>query len=83
MTNEQRWMAYIGLSHMYLYCDTLAEQLAKNESYSEDQQKNKLEHKGRKFVKFILKEQIDFKNKNMFEQIEKKWNDREHSFVCW
>ena len=68
---------------MYLYCDTIAERLAKKKSFSEEQQKTQLEKRGRKFVKFILKTPIDFKNKGMFEQIEKKWNDREHSFVCW
>lgn len=75
-------MAYIALSHMYLYCDTIAERLAKKKSFSEDEQKTQLEKRGRKFVKFILKTPIDFKNKGMFEQIEKKWNDRHHCFVC-
>lgn len=75
-------MAYIALSHMYLYCDTLAEELAKKQSFSEEQQKTRLEKSGRKFVKYILKTPIDFKNKSMFEQIETKWNDKNHCFVC-
>lgn len=67
---------------MYLYCDTLAEDLAKKQSFSEEQQKTRLEKSGRKFVKYILKTPIDFKNKSMFEQIETKWNDKNHCFVC-
>lgn len=67
---------------MYLYCDTLAEELAKKQSFSEEQQKTRLEKSGRKFVKYILKTPIDFKNKSMFEQIETKWNDKNHCFVC-
>ena len=67
---------------MYLCCDTIAEELAKNKSFSEEQQKAQLEKSGRQFVQFILKTPIDFKNKSMFEQIETKWNDKHHYFVC-
>lgn len=67
---------------MYLYCDTIAEKLAKKKSFSEERQKKRLEKHGRKFVKFILKAPIDFKNKGMFEQIEKKWSDKHQCFVC-
>ena len=68
----------MALSHVYLYCDTVAEKLAQEESFSEDKEKKQIESVGEKFVKFLCSTAVDFKDKNMFEQVEKKWNSTQH-----
>lgn len=78
VSNEQRWMAYMGLSHIYLYCDSIAEKLANKESYNEENVRTELEKIGLQFVNFIMDHSINFKDRTIFEQLEQKWNSGHH-----
>lgn len=73
VTKEQRWIALMGLTHVYLRCDGIAEKLAKVKNPDKSKAVKDLEEEGKRYVQFLMKENIDFKQKDMFEQAESKW----------
>ena len=79
VTKEQRWIALMGLTHVYLRCDGVAESLAKVKNPNKSKALKDLEEEGKQFVMFLMKENIDFKQKDMFERAESKWIAKQYN----